>query len=201
MTSPRRFALATLLLAPMLAFAADTPNPDVARLSQRLQALDANPATAGAAAYERLQARQSIDALAVAKSRARINALQVAELRVDIAEAAARTEGVRAEIATLDRTRSDLLVEASRQDAARARQEAERLRIQTQIQAEESARLREQADQEAAARQEAETALDGVAGTQAAKLRAAKQREAELAKRQAELMGGQSKPAEKTGKP
>lgn len=199
MTAARHLMFAPLLLAPLLAFAAD--NPDVIRLSQRLQTLDADPATSAAAAYERLQARQAIDALALARSKARVTALQIAELRVQTAEIAARSEGVRTEIATLDRTRSDLLVEASRQDAARARQEAERLRIQTQIQAEESARLREQADQEAAARAEAETALDGVAGAQAAKLRAAKQREAELAKRQAELMGGQAKPADKPGKP
>lgn len=176
-----------LLLALAPARAAD--NPDVMRLSQRLQALDADPATANAAAYERLQARQALESLAAARSKRRPAALQVAETRVETAEIAARTEVTRREIDRLERERSELLVEASRQDAARARQEAERLRIQAQIQAEEAARLREQADADAAARQDAETVLDDVAGAQAAKLRAARQREAELARREAELTG------------
>lgn len=179
--------LAAVLLAAPLAHAAE--NPDVLRLSQRLRALDADPATTGAAAYERLKARQALDALAAARSSTRANALQVAEWRVETAEVAARTEVIRREIDQLGRERSDLLVEASRRDAARARQEAERLRIQAQIQAEEAARLRLQADEASAAYQEAETVLDDVAGAQAARLRAARQRAAELARREAELMG------------
>lgn len=185
-----------LLLALTPARAAD--NPDVPRLSQRLTALDADPATANAAAYERLQARQAIEALAAARSKRRPDALRMAETRVETAELAAHTEVTRREIDRLERERSELLVEASRQDAARARQEAERLRIQAQVQAEEAARLREQADADAAARQDAETVLDDVAGAQAAKLRAARQREAELARREAELTG--AKPPAKSGK-
>jgi hypothetical protein len=96
---------------------------------------------------------------------------------------------VQREIDRLDRERSELLVEASRRDAARARPEAERLRIQAQVQAEEAARLREQADADAAARADAEGALDSVASGQAAKLRAARRRAAELARQEAELMG------------
>jgi hypothetical protein len=179
-------ALALLLTSP-LAHAAD--NPDVLRLSQTLQALDADPAAGSVAAYERLQARQALEALAAARSSQRPAALRVAEQRVETAEIAARTAIAQREIDKLDRERSELLVEASRQDAARARQEAERLRVQAQIQAEEATRLRQQADENATARAEAETALDGVAGDQAAKLRAARQREADLAKREAELMG------------
>ena len=183
-----RIALVALLLAVPFAHAAD--NPDVSRLSQRLLALDADPATGNAAAYERLQARQALDALAASRSAQRAATLQIAEQRVETAEIAARTVGLRNDIDRLERQRSELLVEASRQDAARARQEAERLRAQAQMQAEETARLREQADADAIARQDAETALDGVAGAQAAKLKAARQREAELARREAELMGG-----------
>lgn len=186
--------LAALLLVAPLAHAAE--NPDVLRLSQRLQALDADPATATVAAYERLKARQALDALAAARSSVRANALLVAEQRVETAEIAAHTEIIRSEIGQLDRERGDLLVEASRRDAARARQEAERLRIQAQIQAEEAARLRLQADQASAAQQEAETVLDNVAGAQAAKLRAARERAAELARREAELMGETAPPPE-----
>jgi hypothetical protein len=179
--------LAALLLAAPLAHAAD--NPDVLRLSQRLQALDADPATASIAAYERLQARQAVQVLGEASSSRRPVALKVAQARVEAAEVAAQTAVVQREIDRLDRERSELLVEASRRDAARARQEAERLRVQAQIQAEEAARLREQADADAAARADAEGALDSVASGQAAKLRAARKRAAELARQEAELMG------------
>ena len=180
-----------LILAGLLAAgsAVAAENPDVLRLSQQLQALDADPATANAAAYERLQARNALQTLAAARGKQQAAALQAAQDRVEAAEIAARTELAQREIDRLDRERGDLLVEASRRDAARARQEAERLRVQTQIQAEEAARLREQADADATARAEAESTLEGVAGDQAAKLKAARQREAQLAKREAELLG------------
>src|SRR5690606_6383148 len=172
--------LAALLLAAPLAQAAE--NPELVRLSQRLQALDADPATAQVAAYERLQARQALQALEQARSSARPAALKVAQARVETAEVAAQTAVIEREIDRLDRERSELLVEASRRDAARARREAERLRIQAQIQAEEAARLREQADAATTAQAEAEGALDSVASGQAARLRAARQRAAELAR-------------------
>jgi hypothetical protein len=191
--------VALLASATLLSPAHAAENPDIARLSQRLQALDSDPTMAGAAAYERLQARQSVDALAVARGKQLPQALQIAERRVETAEIAAQTETTQREIDKLGRERSDLLVEASRQEADRARQEAERLRVQAQIQAEEAERLRQQADEESTARQQAETVLDGVATDQTAKLKAARQREAELAKREAEL-SGKATPA-KSGKP
>ncbi|MDQ3523989.1 MAG: hypothetical protein M3451_02915 [Chloroflexota bacterium] len=177
-----------LLLALTLPAAHAADDPEHARLSQRLVAIEADPARNAVAAYERLQARQALDALASVRSRSRPDALQIAEWRVETAELAAVTEVARREIDRLERERSELLVEASRRDAARARQEAERLRIQAQIQAEEAARLRMAAEEAALARQEAETVLDDVAGAQGAKLRAARQREAELARREAELL-------------
>ncbi|NZA25331.1 hypothetical protein H0E84_02960 [Luteimonas sp. SJ-92] len=176
--------LAATLCLP-LAQAAD--DPETQALAARLQALDADPALHELAAYERLQARQALAAAAAARGN-RADALQVARWRVEIAEIAARTGTLRREVEELDRQRSDLLVEASRQEAARARREAERLRVQAQIQAEEAARLRLAAEAESSARQETEIVLDGVASDQAARLRAARAREAELARREAELM-------------
>lgn len=196
-------ATAVLLLSAWLAAApahAAEDDPDAARLSQRLQQLDGDLRLANAASYERLQARQAIDRLLAARSRDRANALYVAERRVETAEVAAGNELTRREIERLDRERSDLLVEASRRDAERARQEAERLRVQAQIQAEETERLRLAAEQEAAARQQAEGVLDDVAGAQAKKLRAARQRQAELARREAELMGEANKDSKDNSK-
>src|SRR5690606_32723514 len=131
---------------PLAGHAAD--DPESLRLGARLQAIEADPATSGFASYERLQARQSLDALAAARSRQRGDALQVAQWRVETAEIAARTEAMRRDIDRLDRQRGELLVEASRREAARARAEAERLRIQAQIQAEEAERLRLAAESE-----------------------------------------------------
>lgn len=184
----RVLVVAGLLALAAAAHAADDPN--AIRLSQRLQQIDNDLSLAGMASYERLQARQAIERLATARSRDRESALYVAERRVETAEIAARTEQGRREIERLERDRSDLLVEASRRDAEQARQEAERLRVQAQIQAEEAERLRMAAEQETVARQQAEGVLDDVAGDQAAKLRAARQRQAELARREAELMSG-----------
>lgn len=207
----KRILILAWLMVGLLTFAAVVHAADdanVARLSQRLQQMDDNLRLAGIASYERLQARQAVERLSVARSRDRENALYVAERRVETAEIAARIELGRRDIERLDRERSDLLVEASRRDAEQARQESERLRVEAQIQAEESQRLRMAAEQEAAARQQAEGVLDDVAGNQAAKLRAARQRQAELARREAELMSGSGsgekpvdKPKQKTKNP
>jgi len=194
MRSMTRYAFALVLLAPVAALAQSAQEVEAQALQQRLQAIDTNPDTAGTAAYERLQARQSLAALATVRSNQRATALQVAHWRVETAELAAQTEAARRELTRLERERSALIVEASRQDAVRARQEAERLRIQAQIQAEEAARLRLAAEEETTARQQAETVLQGVASGEAAKLRAARQREAELRRREAELLKSLEQP-------
>ena len=114
-------------------------------------------------------------------------ALALADRRVGIAEQAARIEATRREIDRLERERSELLVEASRRDAERARAEAERLRIEAQVQAEEAARLRAQAEQ-------AEAVLDSAQIDQGAKVAAAREKEAALARQEAELVAGAKLP-------
>ena len=181
---------AAITIALLTAAPARAQNDEAAatRLSQQITALDANSETASLAAYERLQARQAVETLANARSRDREAAYYVAERRVRIAEIAARTEAMQRRIDQLERERSELIVEASRRDAAQARAEAERLRIQARIQAEEAARLRQQTVTDAEAMQDIEAALQNVAGAQAAKLKAAREREAELARQEAELL-------------
>ncbi|WP_448244574.1 OmpA family protein [Pseudoxanthomonas mexicana] len=184
-----------LALAAQGAVAAE--NPVVVQLNQRLAALQADPDLAELAAYEKLQAQHAVAAFDKARRSQRETAQYVAERRVQIAEIAARAQAARREADRLDRTRSELLVEASRREAERARREAERLRVQAQIQAEEAERLRLAAEAEALARQEAETTLDTVAGQQANRLSAAQQRELKLAREEAELMSGAKLPASK----
>ena len=184
--------IAGLLVLPALAVAAE--DPAVAVLNQRLIALQADLNTADVAAYERLQAQQAVAALAKAKRKDLEQARYLADRRVEIAETSARTEVARRQVEQLERTRSELLVEASRRDAARARREAESLRVQAQIQAEESERLRQAAEAETLARQDAEIALSSVAGKQAARVSAAQQNAAKLAHEEAELVSGQKLP-------
>lgn len=184
-----------VLLAALPALAAE--RPEVTALNQRLAALQSNPQLVEFAAYERLQAQQAVAVLAKARGRQRESALYIADRRVETAETAARAESARREADRLDRSRSELLVEASRRDAARARQESERLRVQAQIQAEEADRLRMAAEAETLARQDAEDMLTSVAGQQTAKLSAARQKEAQLARQEAELMSGAKLPASK----
>ena len=184
-----------LALATQTALAAE--NPVVVQLNQRLAALQADPDLAELAAYEKLQAQHAVTAFSKARRSQRETAQYVAERRVQIAETAARAQAARREADRLDRTRSELLVEASRREAERARREAERLRVQAQIQAEEAERLRLAAEAEALARQEAETTLDTVAGQQANRLSAARQRELKLAREEAELVSGAKLPASK----
>jgi outer membrane protein OmpA-like peptidoglycan-associated protein len=167
---------------------------DPAALGARLRALDADARLAGLAAYERLRAQQAVDALAATRGKARDAAAPIATRRVAAAELAAHTEALGRQLDALEHTRSDLLVEASRQDAERARQEAEQLRLQAQVQAEETERLRAAADAEAAARQQAEQLVTDVATDQQAKLAAARQKEAALARQEAELTAGAKLP-------
>ena len=154
---------------------------------QRLQSLDADPLLGTLAPYERLQARQAIAVQATAGRSERAAASSRALRRVDIAEQAARIDAARKEVERLQRERDDLRVEASRRDAENARAEADRLRLQAQLQAEEAQRLQERS-------QQAEAALDGAVAVQQDKAEAARAREAELARKEAELTAGASLP-------
>jgi len=187
-SGPRRLllALALALAVTMPAFA-QQDNPEAASLLQRLDALDSHSDYTGVGVLERLYARQAIDVFLKARRSEIATALQVAQWRVEAAELAAQTGAVQRQIQALGRERSELLLEASRREAIRARQEAERLRIQAQIQAEEAERLRLAVESEAQARQEAEGVLESVANAQVERARAARQRAARLKAQEEEL--------------
>ncbi len=184
------FAFAMMFFVAAASAQTTALDTDIAPLQARLRNLDLDPQRNTLAAYERLQARQAVDALAKTKRKQRPQALQIARIRVETAEIAVRSEQARTELQRLELERGELLVEASRRDAERARAEAERLRIEAQIQSEETARLREAIAQEALARENAEGMLDTVVGAEAEKLRAARELEAELARKEAELTAG-----------
>jgi len=199
--SARRLSgpLAACLLLTLAAPALAAEDADAARLRARLEALQADPSLARGAGLELLQAQQAIAALEQARRSDRPEALYLAERRVEIAETMGRAAAARGELARLELQRSELLVEASRREVERARREAEQLRIQAQIQAEEAERLRLAAEAEALARSEAEAALGKAAGRQSAQVSAARRKEAELARQEAELVSGKKLPASTFG--
>lgn len=170
------------LLFCMAASAAPKLDPDVGRLRAQLQSIDADPAYADLAGVERLQARQAIEALAVARRRDREQALFVAERRLDIARFVAEAEHHQRQFEQLEREHDKILLEASRRDAEMARLEAEKLRLQSLARAEEAERA-----QEEAANAIALSELSTAEAEQARKLAQAQATEAALARKEADL--------------
>ena len=198
---PAVFLALALAAAPAAMAQSVDATPESQQLSQRLRNLDADPQNATAAAYERLQAQQALQTLAATRGKQRAFAYRIAERRVETAETAVRAEANRRQIERLEQQRNELLLEASRQDAARARAEAERLRVEAQIQAEEAQRLRLQAEADANARQQADALVSDIGATEAEKLRFAREREAELARQEAELQKASGANPAKPAKP
>ncbi|MFZ9310651.1 MAG: OmpA family protein [Arenimonas sp.] len=141
----RRCLGAILLMLASLPVQAQSPAADPQLLwpllQERLAAADAAAGEGDAAALERLQARQALQALPEVRSRDRAFATGIAELRVATAEAAVKAAQLRDQLLALDRERDAILLEASRRDAEMARKEAERLRLQALAREEEEALL------------------------------------------------------------
>jgi len=166
--------------------AAPKPDPDLDRLQARIAALDSDPALADLGGLERLKARQALAFLQTARSRDRDQALYLAQHRVDAADAAAHAELLQQQSAQLDRERDQIMIDASRIAAEQARREAEILRLQKLASEEESQRLAAQAEAERVASAQAISNAQA-ASAQARKLADARGREAQLARKEAEL--------------
>jgi len=187
MIAPRFFLLACLLAcAELLAGgpvrAADNPDPQIVRLAAVLAELDNDAALADKAALERFKARQALADAQVVRSRDRAHALILANAWVEAARDAARAELLDQQSAQLDRERDQIMLEASRRDAELARREADRLRLQSLAREEEAQRLAESMEQGRLAVENSEAQA-----SQALKLADARAREAELARKEAEL--------------
>ena len=183
-----RLTLAPIVLAAALlsgpALAAPSEHEQaVARLVAELQALESDPSLADLAGLERLRARQAIATAQAARRKDREHSVRLAALRIDAARAAAEAALLDQQSAQLDRERDQIMIEASRREAEMARREAERLRLQSM--AREEAIERELAAAETAQVAALEAASAETA--QARKLAEARAREAELARREAEL--------------
>jgi outer membrane protein OmpA-like peptidoglycan-associated protein len=173
-------ALALLPAAPALAQSSTEQHQQaVASLAAELRALDADPSLADLAGLERLQARQAIGQAEVAKRRDRPHSLGVASLRLQAARTAAEAELLDEQSRQLDSERDQIMVEASRLQAEQAQRESERLRLRSLA--------REEAAERAEAAQVVALEAAGAETAQARKLAQARAREAELARKEAEL--------------
>jgi outer membrane protein OmpA-like peptidoglycan-associated protein len=166
--------------------ATDESAAEVAQLDARLAAIDAHPLLADKAQLERWKARQSVAAVATGKSRDREHLLYVARARVAAAERAAQAELLMQQSAQLDRERAQIMVEASRLQAAAAQREADRLRREAMAREEETQRIAEAAAQERAELVQ-DSAHADAAAAQAMKLAEARAEETRLARKEAEL--------------
>jgi outer membrane protein OmpA-like peptidoglycan-associated protein len=173
-----------------VAVAAPAADPDAARLAANLATLDADPTLADRARLERFKAAQAVADLQVARSRDRAHALVLAEAWVAAAQDAAQADVLLEQSRQLDRERDQIMVEASRRDAELARREADRLRMQALAREEEAARLAQQQEEDrmAAEMSAADAQAANAQATQAMKLAAARARETELARKEAELV-------------
>ena len=169
-----------------VACAAETVDPDVARLTAVMVALDNDPVLADKAELERFKARQALAALQAARSRDRGHALILADAWVAAAQDAAQAEVLRQQSLELDRERDQILLEASRRDAEMARREADRLRLQSLAREEEAQRLAETMEQDRLAAEQSSENVQAQA-SQAMKLADARARETALARKEAEL--------------
>jgi len=178
-------ALLVLLSGPAQAqSAAQLHEQAVARLTADLARLDADPSLGNLAGLERLRARQAIGAAAEARRADREHSVQVARIRLQAAGFAAEAELLAEQSSQLDRERDQIMLESSRREAERARRESERLRLQAL--AREEAVERRMEEQETA--QTIALKAAGAETAQARKLAEARAREAELARREAELL-------------
>jgi outer membrane protein OmpA-like peptidoglycan-associated protein len=189
--TPRTLAGGALLALAIASSAAPTLAADetaaaAAQLNARLGTLESDPALGGKAGLERWKARQSLAALAAAKSRERPHLLYIAQARVAAAEKAAQAEALLEQSALLDRERDQIMLEASRLQAEAAQREADRLRRQALAREEEAQRAAE-LDAAERAQLEHDSANADAAKEQAMRLAEARAEETRLARKEAEL--------------
>jgi len=157
----------------------------VAQLTQEMDGLDREARDGNAAALERLQARQAIERLQAARARDQQAALEEAQVLLKTAEYSVKASQLKDQLVQLDRERDAIMVEAARRDAALARRETERLRLQVLAREEEQSQGIEPESGAMPAEQQAAAA--SATGEQARRVAEAKAKEAELARLEEEL--------------
>lgn len=180
----------TLVAMTMLALAglmpgfasASSSDADADRLSAQLDQLNADPTLGNLALGEQARARDAVTALRDAGKRERPHYLFMAEQRVALAREAAQAATDQTLLDKLNRDHDRIMLEASQADAAAARAELARQRLQYQAAVEQAQMLQQQGAAYSQQAQQAQAEAD-----QAKKLAAAQARAATLARKEADL--------------
>jgi hypothetical protein len=161
---------------------AATQDPDVARLSAQLEQLSADPELGQYALAQQVLARNAINDLQNAGRSGHDHALFMAEQRVALAQASAKTEADRAKLDQLRQEHDQIMLQASQADAAAARAELARQRLQYEAAVQQAQMLQAQGAQATQQAQQAQAEAE-----QAKRLAAAQARAAALARKEARL--------------
>lgn len=183
-------ALLVALLAGAGSAAARGPDLDYQRLSASLDHLATDPVLGNYASGQQAHARDTLQRLKTAGRSDRAHWLYLSERRVDLAYASAQLDIAQHKLDQLQREHDQIMLEASKREAARTRHELEVQRMQNLAAAEEAQRLQQQGEaysqQADQARAEAAQAKAlAAAQTKAAKL---SQKEARVAEAAVESM-------------
>jgi hypothetical protein len=173
--------LALGAIAPNFARAASS-DAQADRLSAQLDQLSTDPTLGNLALGEQARARDAVTALRDAGRRERPHCLFMAQQRVALAQAAAQAAADQNVLDQLNREHDHIMLEASQAEAAAARAELVRQRLQYQAAVEQAQMLQQQG---AAYSQQAQQAQ--AEAEQAKKLAAAQARAAALARKEAQL--------------
>lgn len=189
-----RLWLAVALAAAALSAHAeqDPISQSVTQLTLELDAMDQEARAGNLAALERLQAREALDRVQAVRSREQPAALEDARVLVRTADYAMKAGQLKDQLIQLDRDRDAILVEAARRDAALARKEAERLRLQALAREEEQLLITEL--ESGVVSDPARPMADLASGEQTRRVADAKAKEAELARLEEELSAQMSAP-------
>jgi outer membrane protein OmpA-like peptidoglycan-associated protein len=181
----KRILLACVFSALSIAAFATEPviDPALQTLQQSLDALDLEAQQNNSAALERLQARQALQRVQIVRTKERADALEDAQVLFKTAEFSLKIAQIKEQLIQLDRERDSIYIEASKRDAALARKEAERLRMQALALEEEQLQTQELADTQALATQQELLESD----EQAKRVAEAKAKEADLIRLEEEL--------------
>ncbi len=164
-------------------------NDDYQRLSDQFNRLAADPVLGLRAPAQMDRARAALESLKKAGRRDREEQVYLTERRIEVARADAESEKLEDLRNDLQRENDRLQLAQARRDAAQARAELERQRLQSQIRAEEAERARQDADAARAEGEQASQAADAARAEadQAKRMADAQAKATALAKKEAEL--------------
>lgn len=186
--------LVTLFCLPSGALAA-RKNPELDALEQQLSSIQAKPSNGVESAYYlQTQAERAIQAVLDASSHEKDARLSIAKERVEAVVLSAQSAGLKESLDPLLNTIHQLQLEAKQREVEQAQQALDQLKMQLQTQIQYADQARQTAEAENAARQDAEQALQQVAGKQQAHLSAARKKETQLNHEEAELTAGAKLP-------